>query len=159
MQARLSTCPRRLLQCVHGRACLALLCAVCFARTHAWGGAERKKEPESLLRLLLAPAGLCPQIQCYEYSPTSWCQSKRVCERAAGQRSNCFPKKRGRTPHWLKKRCPTMQCAQAQQLGYLPDFCTLGLLEGTCPQLKCFHYTDMGACRSGRACVCLQGLD
>jgi hypothetical protein len=32
-------------------------------------------------------------------------------------------------------------------MGYTPDFCTISPMEGTCPQLKCFHYTDMGSCR------------
>jgi len=92
-------------------------------------------------------AGLCPKIQCYDYSPTTWCGSKQQCEKSSSPRKNCFPKGPGRKSHWLKKTCPTMSCKQAKQLGYTPDFCTITMMDGTCPQLKCFHYTDMGSCR------------
>ena len=91
-------------------------------------------------------AGLCPQIQCYDYAPTTWCASKQVCERPARQRRNCFPRGPGRSSQWLKKTCPTMSCRQAAQLGYVPDFCTITMLDGTCPERKCFHYTDKGSC-------------
>jgi len=72
-------------------------------------------------------AGLCPRIQCYDYSPKDWCASKQVCQKSATARKHCFPKGPGRKAHWLKKTCPTMSCRQAQQMGYTPDFCTISL--------------------------------
>jgi len=105
-------------------------------------------------------AGLCPRIQCYDYNPTTWCKSKQVCEKPASPKRNCFPKGPGRKSHWLKKTCPTMSCSQAKQLGYTPDFCTITMMEGICPQLKCFHYTDKGSCHledvGTRGSVCMK---
>lgn len=40
-----------------------------------------------------------------------------------------------------------MQCAYAGLKGLEPEFCTITDLDGTCPQLDCYHYTEEGNCK------------
>jgi len=93
----------------------------------------------------VVPSGSCPTIRCYDYISSGSCGSQTICTRASTRNPDCEESGKMR---WLKKSCPSMSCSLAQQLGSTPDFCTTTQADGPCPQLSCFHYMQMGSCRS-----------
>mmetsp|Transcript_63976 Transcript_63976/g.150530 ORF Transcript_63976/g.150530 Transcript_63976/m.150530 type:complete len:257 (+) Transcript_63976:458-1228(+) len=93
--------------------------------------------------------GSCPTIRCYDYISSGTCNSNTICTRASTRNPGCDESfSGGSKQQWLKKSCPSMSCSLARELGYTPDFCTTTQLDGPCPQLSCFHYMQMGSCKS-----------